>query len=238
MSGLNNAECLVCRLGLVTFPEAMQFERRLLALRHEEKIGDVLLIFEHPPTVTLGRSGKPDNILLPLPELERRGIAFYDSDRGGDATFNCPGQPVIHPVMDIRKRPGILRSYITDLEEMSLRALGSYGIAAERWSRHPGIWVKGKQIGAVGLRISRGVTMHGMSLNVNPDLAAFNVINLCGLAGTLPTSIENELGRSVSTEEFNKRVQDSFAGVFQTRLIPISKQELARACFEEQPAQA
>lgn len=228
--------CLVCQLGLVTFPEAMEFEHRLIKLRFEGKIGDVLLIFEHPPTITLGTFGNKENVLVPLGELERRGIAFYASDRGGDATFNCPGQLVIHPIMDVRKRPGILRGYITDLEEVALRALKDYGLAAERWSQHPGIWVNGKQIGAVGLRISRGVSMHGMSLNVNPDLAAFKVINLCGLPGKSATSIENELGHDVSIAEVIQRVQDSFSRVFHIDLLPVSKEQLKKDCFEPQPA--
>jgi len=228
--------CLVCQLGLVTFPEAMEFEHRLIKLRFEGKIGDVLLIFEHPPTITLGTFGNKENVLVPLGELKQRGIAFYDSDRGGDATFNCPGQLVIHPIMDIRKRPGILRGYITDLEEVALLVLRDYGAAAERWPQHPGIWVNGKQIAAVGLHISRGVSMHGMSLNVNPDLAAFKVINLCGIPGRSATSIENELGHDISIIEVIQSVQGSFSKVFHIDLRPISKEQLKKECFEPQLA--
>lgn len=221
--------CLVCQLGLISFPEDMEIEHRLVQLRFEEKIGDILLIFEHPPTITLGRFGKKDNVLLMPDELERRGIAFYDSDRGGDATFCCPGQLVVHPIMSLRLRGA--RAYIADLEEMCSRALSTYGIKAEKSHEHPGIWVKGKQIGAVGLRFSRGISMHGLSLNVNPDIDAFKVINLCGLPGRKATSIEQEAGHAVSIGEVNQRIQQSFSSVFHLDLIPISKEQLAEACF-------
>jgi len=228
--------CLVCQLGLITFPDAMELEHRLINLIFEEKIGDVLLIFEHPPTITLGTFGKKENVLVPPEELEQRGIAFYDSDRGGDATFNCPGQLVIHPMMNLRLRGA--RAYIADLEEMGLRILMDYGIAAERSPQHPGIWVNSKQIGAVGLHISRGVSMHGLSLNVNPDLTSFNLINLCGLPGRSATSIENELGHEVSIIEVSQQVLNWFSKVFHVGLLSVSKEQLKNDCFEPQPSKA
>lgn len=227
--------CLVCELGLVTFPEAMELEHRLLKLRSEDAIEDALLIFEHPPTITLGKFGDLGNILIPPGELAQRGIAFYDSDRGGDATFNCPGQLVIHPIMNLRFRGA--RAYVAELEEMGLSVLREYGIAAERLTQHPGIWVKDKQIGAVGLRISRGVTMHGLSLNVNPDLSSFRVINLCGLPGKSATSLKNELGHDISISEVKQRVRNSFSKIFNVDLSPISKGKLRKLCFEPRPSQ-
>ncbi len=222
--------CRVGQLGLVSFPDAMEFEHRLLKLRFEEKISDTLLIFEHPPTITLGKFGSKESVLLPPEGLERRGIAYYDSDRGGDATFNCPGQLVVHPVVNLRMRGA--RAYIGQLEDMSLRVLAGYGIAGERGD-HPGIWVAGRQMVAIGLRYSHGVSMHGLSLNVNPDLEAFKVINLCGLPGRTATSIERELGRAVSIAEANQRIQDAFSEVFSVKLVPVSREELASECFEE-----
>ena len=227
--------CLVCQLGLITFPDAMKLEHRLIKLRFEEKIGDVLLIFEHPPTITLGTFGKKENILVPPEVMEQKGIAFYDSDRGGDATFNCPGQLVIHPIMNLRLRGA--RAYIADLEEMCSRVLMHYGIIVERSPQHPGIWVHSKQIGAIGLHISQGVSMHGLSLNINPDLTSFNLINLCGLPGRSATSIENELGHIVSTAEVNRRVLDSFSDVFHVDLSSVSKEQLTNDCFEPKTPQ-
>jgi len=207
----------------------MRFEHALLELRFEEKIDDVLLIFEHPPTITLGRFGDMKNILLSSGELERRGIACYDSDRGGDATFNCPGQPVVHPIINLRHRGA--RAYVSGLEEVARRVLLKYGIVAEQAPKHPGIWVNGKQIGAIGLRLRHGVSMHGLSLNVNPDLAAFESINLCGLPGKVATSIQNELGRPVSVEGVIPEILHEFADIFNVELRSISREQLEIECF-------
>jgi lipoyl(octanoyl) transferase len=228
ISGVNQA--LVCRLGLISFPHAMEFEHRLLSLRHEEKVPDVLLIFEHPPTVTMGKFGDPQNILADDEELERRGIALYSSDRGGDATFNCPAQLVVHPIVNLRLKGA--RAYIRELEELGIRVLQAYGIKSERSEQHPGLWVNGRQIGAIGLRFSRGISMHGLSINVNPVLASFDVINLCGLPGKTATSIEKELYHPVPLDDVMGEIENVYSDIFQTELTSISKQELSQICFD------
>jgi lipoate-protein ligase B len=215
---------LVCRLGLISFPDAMEVEHALIKLRHQETVADTLLIFEHPPTITLGRMGGIQSVLVTPGELEARGIALYNSDRGGDATYNCPGQLVIHPIVNLRLKGA--RAHIADLEEVVLRVLLGYGIAAERSPEHPGIWVGGRQIGAVGLRFSRGISMHGISLNVNPDLSLFRFINLCGLPGKSAASIENELGYAVPIAEVEDRIEGAYSDVFHSALSPISRERL------------
>ena len=225
---------LTCRLGLISFPEALELERRLLKMRAREKISDIFLIFEHPPTVTLGRFGNIKNVLATREELEKKGIALYDADRGGDVTYNCPGQLVIHPIISVKLKGA--RAFIGELEEVSLCVLRSYNIPAERSPIHPGIWVKGKQIGAVGLRFSRGVSMYGMSLSVNPDLELFKVVNLCGLPDKSATSIAKELSSEVSVDEVKSRVEAAFSGVFQVSLSPISRVELDKLIREHEQA--
>ncbi len=232
MDTLPKGHCLVCQLGLITFPEAMEFEHKLLKLVSDEQIDNIVLIFEHPPTITTGRFGNADNILIPSGELEKKGISVYTSDRGGETTFNCPGQLVLHPIINLRYRRA--RAYINDLEETALRVLLDYGLAAERESQHPGIWVHNKQIVAIGLRISRGISMHGLSLNVNPDLASFKFINLCGLPGRSATSMEHELKHNVCIAEINQKLLASFSSVFQVDLSPISKEQLQIRCFTSQ----
>ena len=216
------ARAWLCNLGCLAYPEALALQQRLGRLRFECRINDILLLLEHPPTVTLGRFGKMANLLVSEEELMRRGIALCASDRGGDITFHCPGQLIVYPIVDLRAREGRLRDFLTSLEEVAIRALKSYGIPAERWSEHPGIWVGGKQIAAVGLRVSRGITQHGLSLNVNPDLSRFGVINLCGLPGKEATSIAEFLGRPVRLQDVRKRLAKSYAGVFGVELEPIS----------------
>lgn len=220
------SKCWVCNLGRVDYEEAAGLQRRLLELRCQDRIEDIVLLLEHPPTITLGKFAKRDNILLSPPELERRGIAVCLSDRGGDATVHGPGQLVIYPIMSLRNRGGSLRKFLKDLEEVAIRTLREYAIPAERWSEHPGIWVGGKQIAAIGLRISRSVSMHGLSLNVNPDPAIFDVINLCGLPGKKATSISQLLGKSVALGDVMDSAMNNFAGVFNVELEQISRRQV------------
>lgn len=220
------SKCWVCHLGTIAYTEAAELQCRLLELRWRDIIDDILLILEHPPTITLGKFGKMDNVLLDEEELSRRGITLCPSDRGGDVTFHCPGQLVVYPIMNLKTRGGELRRYLHDLEEMTIQTLKSYGIPADRWSEHPGIWVNGKQIGAIGLRISRSVSMHGLSLNVNPDLSAFDAINLCGLPGKRATSMEQELGKTADMAEVINRLEGYFSSVFNVELEPISGEQV------------
>ena len=220
------SECWVCNLGRIDYEEATGLQRRLLELRHQERIDDILLLLEHPPTITLGKFAKKDNILVSPSELDRRGIVVCSSDRGGDATVHCPGQLVIYPIMSLRKRGGRLRDFLKDLEEVAICTLLEYGILAERWSEHPGIWVDGRQIAAIGLRISRSISMHGLSLNVNPEPAIFDVINLCGLPGKKATSISELSGKSVALGEVMDLVMNHFAAVFKVDLEQISRRQV------------
>lgn len=229
-------ECLVCELGRITYPDAFALQQRLAQARLEGKTSDVLLLLEHTPTITLGRFARRENILAPPAVLAEKGIAVYNSTRGGDVTFHCPGQLLIHPILDLRKRDGLVRAYITSLEEVALRVLSDYGLAAQRWSEHPGLWLDGKQIGALGLHFSHGISMHGLSLNVSPDLKSFEVINLCGLPDKTATSIGHELARNVSLEEVEQRIMDSFAEVFWVELRPVTREQLEGTCLEPEAA--
>lgn len=228
--------CAVCKIGRITYPEAAALQRKLVQGRLERKTGDILLTLEHPPTITLGKFAKSENILLSRDNLAKQGIEVYSSSRGGDVTFHCPGQLLVHPIMDLRRRPGMLRGFISDLEEVALKGLWAYGIPAERWSEHPGLWVGGKQIAALGLHFSHGVSEHGLSLNVDPDLRSFEVINLCGLPGKTAASVAGELGRNITMDDAEEKIIQSFADVFGVDLEPISKEQLEGACGEPEAA--
>jgi lipoate-protein ligase B len=224
--------CWVCHLGLVPYQEAHQLQRRLVTLRQEDRIDDILLLLEHPPTVTLGRFASKDNILVPADELERRGIVLCPSDRGGEVTFHCPGQMIVYPIMDIRHRVGRLREYLSSLEEVALGTLAHFGISAGRWPEHPGIWVDGEQIAAIGLLVSRGITMHGLSLNVSPNLDDFEVINLCGLPGKKATSMSRLLGYKVDIDDVFKCTEDTFSRTFDVELETISSEQVTGDSYE------
>jgi lipoyl(octanoyl) transferase len=231
------SRCLFYRVGRMAYADAVTLQESLVHARIDERISDIVLVGEHPPTVTLGRHARRDNILLSESDLAEKGVAVCQSSRGGDVTFHCPGQIVLYPVMDLSHRPGLLRGYIHDLEDVAIRVLSGFGVEAERWSDHPGLWCRGRQIGAIGLHMSRGVSMHGMSLNVHPDLNAFDVINLCGLAGMRATSIEKETGRyDITMDDAVTSLLAAFAAIFRIRWKPISKKRLLGVVHEPETA--
>jgi len=223
---------LLGRLGLIPFDQAVALEEELCGLRYDGRLPDTILLMEHPPIVTLGRFCDPKHVLISPEEMTRRDIALAHSKRGGDTTFHAPGQLVLHTVMDLRRREGVLRGFVTDLEEVALRTLMSYGVAAERWSEHPGLWVSGQQIGAIGLHLSRGISSHGLALNIDPDLSSFDVINLCGLPGKKATSVSREIGRRVNVKQAAGRMERVFAEVFRVRLLPVTRAYLTKLAAE------
>lgn len=218
--------CWVCNLGLIPYQESHKLQRRLLTLRQDNRIDDILLLLEHPPTVTLGRFASMENILVTQDELKKRDISLHSSDRAGETTYHCPGQMIAYPIIDIRHRVGKLREYLQNLEEVALRTLAYFGINADRWPEHPGIWKDGEQIAAIGLLISRGITMHGLSLNVNPDLDDFSVINLCGLTDRKATSINQLLDYDVNIDDVFKCTEDTFSSIFEVELETISAEQV------------
>jgi len=228
--------CWVCNLGLIPYKEAHELQRRLITLRQKGRIDDILLLLEHPPTITLGRFASSDNILVTHEELKQRGITLYSSDRAGETTFHCPGQLVVYPIIDIRHRVGRLREYLNSLEEVALQTLAHFGIGAGRWLKHPGIWKDGMQIAAIGLLLSRGITMHGLSLNVNPDLDDFEVINLCGLPGKKATSISQQLGYEVDINDVIKCTESTFSKIFKVELVSISSEQVIGDSYEAESA--
>lgn len=170
-----------------------------------ESAGELLLV-EHPPVYTLGKSGKNENLLVSEQYLASLGAAFFHIDRGGDITFHGPGQLVGYPILDLEMIGIGLRDYIHSLEEAAIRTVGHYGIEAGRSEGASGVWLdagttKMRKICAIGVRSSRFVTMHGFGLNVNTDLGWFEKINPCGFRDRGVTSIQKETGREISMEE-------------------------------------
>ena len=170
-----------------------------------ESAGELLLV-EHPPVYTLGKSGKNENLLVSEQYLASLGAAFFHIDRGGDITFHGPGQLVGYPILDLEMIGIGLRDYIHSLEEAAIRTVGHYGIEAGRSEGASGVWLdagttKMRKICAIGVRSSRFVTMHGFGLNVNTDLGWFEKINPCGFRDRGVTSIQKETGREISMDE-------------------------------------
>lgn len=193
-------------LGRVGYAEALVLQQELVARRKQQQIGDVLLLLEHPPVLTLGRNAHRANILASGAELTRRGIGVHEIDRGGDVTYHGPGQIVGYPILDLRgefpgkKGPHLgAIEYVRWLEEVLIRTCADYGVLTQRIAGRTGVWtlsvgnVAEKKIAAIGVHISQGITSHGFAWNVTTDLRDFRLIVPCGIADCTATSLEEEI---------------------------------------------
>jgi lipoate-protein ligase B len=177
-----------------------ELQKRLAAERAADAIPDQLLLVEHPAVLTLGRNADESHVRAPADALERRGIEVLRVERGGEVTYHGPGQLVAYPIVALSRRGLLLRPFVRALEAAMSATCAAYGVAADRRDGHPGCWVAGdgpapRKIGALGIRIERGVSYHGIALNLDPDLADFDLIDACGMPGVLSTSIAAEAGR-------------------------------------------
>jgi lipoyl(octanoyl) transferase len=186
-------------LGRVDYREALALQKRLVAERAEGRIGDRLLLLEHPAVLTLGRTSDPAHIRADPATLARRGIEVVRVERGGEVTYHGPGQLVAYPIIALAGRALMVRPLVRALEAALVATCAAYGVAAGRRDGHPGCWCDPggddpRKIGALGLRIERGVSYHGIALNVTVDLADFELIDPCGMPGLTSTSIAVEQG--------------------------------------------
>ena len=208
--------CRAFRLGVMDYEGALRLQNRLAEARREEKIGDVLLLLQHPPVITMGKSGKVQNVLAPQ-ALQEKKIKVIFTDRGGDVTYHGPGQLVVYPILSLRLHGLSVPDYVWSLEEMTIRLLSRFGISAGRVDKLRGVWVGNEKIAALGVHLSHWVSKHGLALNVNTDLDPFTLINPCG-TGRRATSMSKMLGREFSMEEIESSMLQSFAEVFHVRL--------------------
>ena len=184
-----------------------------------------LLLVEHPPVYTLGKSGKIEHVLIDEEERMQKGIQFFATNRGGDITFHGPEQVVGYPILDLEKFYTDIGRYLRELEEVIILTLAEYGVVAGRSAGETGVWidatVKGaeRKICAMGVRCSRWVTMHGFALNVNTDLDYFNYIIPCGIQNKKVTSLKAELGREVPVEDVKEKLKRNFQKVFRVTLL-------------------
>jgi lipoate-protein ligase B len=183
---------------------------------------DVLLLLEHPPTITLGRNGKWENLLVSEEMLRNRGIQCFAVDRGGDITFHGPGQLVGYPVLQLGRGEQDVHRYMRNLEETLIRVLASYGIEAERNEKYTGVWTGQGKIAAMGVHISRWITRHGFALNVNTDLSFYDLIVPCGIVGKQVASMHSILSRCVDLGEIAGRVVEEFGAVFGREMVRVS----------------
>lgn len=209
--------CWLYEAGTVPYSDAWEWQRLLVRERKENRdLEDVLILLEHPPVYTLGQ-GATTEFLKFDPNLTDDLI--YRVERGGEVTYHCPGQLVGYPILNLHNYQQDLHWYLRQLEEVIIRVLANYGLSGERLAGLTGVWLQGRKIAAIGIKVSRWITMHGFAFNVCPDLAGFQQIVPCGIADK-PVGSLAEFMPEINIQQVRQQVKLAFAEVFQVELIP------------------
>ncbi|MBO6937392.1 MAG: lipoyl(octanoyl) transferase LipB [Deltaproteobacteria bacterium] len=213
----------VWRIGRIDYDDALELQRALVAARTAGAIEDTLLLLEHPPTITLGRGAKEEHLLLDRDALEAQGVHVRDIGRGGDVTYHGPGQLVGYPIIDLKPDRRDVRKYVASLEETMIRVAADHGVVAERLEGFNGTWIephgfRPRKIGAVGVRISRWVTMHGFAFNIDPNMGHFGLIVPCGIQGKGVASLAGELDASPEWRAVETAAGEHFAEIQESQI--------------------
>ena len=212
--------CETRYLGLVPYGEAHELQKQLVEKRKADEIPDTFLLLEHPHVITLGRAADRTNILADEAMRAQYGVEFHETGRGGDVTYHGPGQLVGYPILKLLHGQQDIRQYVRNIQEVLIRTAADFGVNAEpRGGEFVGVWVGDDKLGAIGIRISRWVTMHGFAFNVTTDLSYFQLIVPCGIRGHGVTSLEQLLGHPVEMELVVKRARHHFGEVFNRKMI-------------------
>ena len=219
----------VLQLGILDYATGLRLQQKLVGLRKDGLIGDVLLLLEHTQVITLGRNARAANVIASSELLAERGVELFECDRGGDVTFHGPGQLVGYPIFDLRgftssdgnrKNLGAVE-YVRRLEEILIRTCADFRIPSERVAGLTGVWTSRPEakIAAIGVHISRGITSHGFALNVNTDLDYFNLIIPCGITSKPVTSMAKERGQQLSLLDVAHSISRNFGIVFESQML-------------------
>lgn len=217
---------LLLELPLTAYEEVHVLQKKLVAKRASGRLDrDVVILVEHPPVYTLGKRGGRENLIVSEAFLEEKGISVVQTERGGNITWHGPGQLVAYPIVHLEKAGMGVADFVGFLEGVMVKSLASLGVVARGDEVNRGAWVGDAKIGSVGIRVTEGVSFHGLALNVAPDLTYFSWINPCGL--TIPmTTAENELGQKVSMERARTVMKQEFAELFSDGLTEVTLEEL------------
>ena len=205
---------MIFDLGTIDYADALKLQHELVSKRRFQRIPDSVMIVEHPAVFTIGRSGSRGNLLVDEAGLASRKITVVDADRGGDITFHSPGQLVIYPIIDLKKRSRDLHKYLRDLEGVAIGFLKMYGVKSGRHPEKTGVWVSGAKIASIGVAARDWITYHGLSINVNNDTSFFSMINPCGIKGLKVTSLKEILGKEVPINGAKRMLLDEFGKIF------------------------
>lgn len=223
--------------GAVSYSDALELQMRICNLKKRGFQDDVLLLLEHPPTITLGRNANAGNLLVSEEHLKTLGVTLWNVDRGGDITFHGPGQLVGYPLLSLGPGERDVHGYMRNLEESLIRLLAGYGIESTRNSGFTGVWTGRGKIAAMGVHISRWITRHGFALNVRTDLSYYSLIVPCGIVGKGVTSVERLIGRAPELSEVAKRYISEFGSVFGRIMVQKNRGELSAELLDFERAQ-
>jgi len=199
---------------MIDYQEAWNLQKEIFDLRYKNEVSDVLFLLEHPHTYTLGKVADKNNLISSSKYLEENKILVYDIDRGGDITYHGPGQIVGYPIISLDEWERDTHKYLRALEEVLIRVCTQFGLSADRNKKHTGVWIENKKIAAIGIKVSRWITMHGFAFNVNTDLSLFQGIIPCGINDKEVTSLQKELGKKLDLTQIKEMIIKNFIEVF------------------------
>jgi lipoate-protein ligase B len=216
-------------LASIDYSEAHQFQHKLVAARHGGTIlQDMALFLEHPPVFTLGRRGGLDDLKVSRDFLAKRGIPIVQAERGGNITYHGPGQLVVYPIIDLEKAGLGVMDYVHNLEEFMIRIAADFQVEAKRSKINRGVWVGDRKLGSIGITIRRGISFHGLALNVNTDLAPFDWVHPCGLRSIGMTSLELEKEQIVPMDRVRKSAKGHMESIFSVELSAKTRQQIEK----------
>ncbi len=217
---LKTTLCLFADLPLTDYEEALELQRWIVTARKEKRFNeDIILIVEHPPVFTLGRNGGRENLVVSESFLSQKGIRVVQIERGGNITYHGPGQLVAYPVLDLKASRLGVEDYVSGLEDIMIRTVKDWGIKASGNPENRGAWVGNNKLGSIGVSISRGISFHGLGLNVNTSLEPFTWINPCGFNNIRMTSMKTELSQEISMEEVRDAMKNHMASFLGRKLV-------------------
>ncbi len=207
-------KCQVMQLGLIEYNAAYSIQKELVAKRIRGEVPDTLILLEHEPVITVGRSGSLNNIHISEETRLKEKIALFKINRGGGVTYHGPGQLVGYPILNLNGYGRDIHKFLRLLEEVIIKVLAGYGLEALRVPGLTGVWVGQKKIASIGVGVRKWVSFHGFSLNVAPDMKHFSYINPCGLDDDKMTSMKELLGREICVDDVREKVVKNFSEVF------------------------
>lgn len=203
-----------CDLGMIDYKHAWDIQRDVFSKRLHSEINDTLFLLEHPHTYTLGKVAEKENLISSDDQLKELGVSVYEIDRGGDITYHGPGQIVGYPIINLKNWKEDTHEYLRGLEEIIMNVCSDYGLQTKRHPKYTGVWIEDRKIAAIGIKVSRWITMHGFAFNINTDLSYFGGIIPCGIKDKDVTSLQRELGKEVEIDEVKEKLVLRFKEVF------------------------